>query len=74
MLPGGPRTQPEVVARRLAPCSWARHLRCEAGQDLVEYLLLLSLIAVALILVVTGLGGELDAFYQRIVANLAALI
>jgi len=50
------------------------HLCCEAGQDLVEYLLLLSLIAVALILVVTGLGRQLDAFYQGIVGNLAGLL
>jgi len=49
-------------------------LRSEARQDLVEYLLLLSLLAVALILVVSGLGHQMDAFYQTIVGNLAALL
>lgn len=58
----------------LRPARLAAWLRSEAGQDLVEYLLLLSLIAVALIVALTGLGQELDAFYQRIVANLDALI
>jgi len=51
-----------------------RALRSEAGQDLVEYLLLLSLIALALILGVTGLGQRLDAFYQGIVGNLAGIL
>ena len=38
----------------------------EEGQDLSEYAFLTALIAVALIAAVTGVGGELEAFYTAI--------
>ena len=47
--------------------TWVRTtLAREEGQDLSEYALLTALIAVALIAAVTGVGGELEAFYTAI--------
>ena len=38
--------------------------RGERGQTLVEYALILALIAMAVVLVVLALGGELTGFYE----------
>lgn len=45
-------------------------LRNESGQDLAEYGLLGSLIAVAVVAVLTLFGGQIVALFQRIAAEL----
>lgn len=42
----------------------------EEGQGMVEYALLIGLIAVVVILVLTNLGGAIAAKFQEIVDNL----
>ncbi len=37
--------------------TWLRMLRCEEGQDLAEYALLIALIAVTLLLVLGAMAG-----------------
>jgi pilus assembly protein Flp/PilA len=43
-----------------------RGLRREQGASAVEYGLIIALIAVAIILTVTALGGGLDALFQQV--------
>jgi Flp pilus assembly pilin Flp len=43
-----------------------RFIREEEGQDLVEYALLLTLIAVALVAAVTGLTGAISGQFTRV--------
>jgi len=45
--------------------SW---LRCQEGQDLTEYALLLAFIAVVCILAVTALGVRIATFWQNAVS------
>ena len=50
-----------------------RFVRAEHGQDLVEYGMLMTLIAVAAILVVTQVGTTINnVFWQFIASNVAA--
>jgi Flp pilus assembly pilin Flp len=48
-------------------------LNDERGQDLVEYSLLLVLIAAAAVLVLTSFGGSVGDLYSRVTSRLAAL-
>lgn len=43
-----------------------RGMRREKGASAVEYGLIIALIAVAIILTVTALGGGLDALFQQV--------
>ncbi len=43
-----------------------RGVRCEQGASAVEYGLIIALIAVAIILTVTALGGGLDGLFQQV--------
>lgn len=47
-----------------------RFLKEEQGQDLVEYSLLLVLIAVVAVLVLTGLGTSVVSVFQRVTNTL----
>jgi len=44
--------------------------RDQSGQGMVEYGLIIALIAVVVIVVLTTLGGEIAAFFEYIVARL----
>jgi Flp pilus assembly pilin Flp len=44
--------------------------RDEDGQDLLEYALLVALIAIVAVAGVTAAGGEVDAIFKDIVAKL----
>lgn len=55
-----------------APLRLAARSRDEEGQALVEYALLLSLIAIASIVVVQVLGVNLSTLYQSIVDKFPA--
>jgi len=46
--------------------------REEKGQDLIEYALLVSLIALAAVITVTAGGGRVAAIFQAIVAQIPA--
>ena len=48
-----------------------RFVREEEGQDLTEYGLLVAFIAFLVIIGVTAFGGALDAFYDRLTAEVA---
>jgi Flp pilus assembly pilin Flp len=48
-------------------------LKDERGQDLVEYSLLLVLIAAAAVLVLTSFGGSVSDLFSRVTSRLAAL-
>jgi pilus assembly protein Flp/PilA len=50
-----------------------RLVRCEEGQTLTEYGLLVFFIAVAAILAVTALGVNIGAVFQNIADRLAAI-
>jgi Flp pilus assembly pilin Flp len=43
-----------------------RFIRGDEGQDLVEYALLLTLIAVALVAAITGLTGAITGQFSRV--------
>lgn len=45
-------------------------LKNEQGQDVAEYSLLLVLIAIAVVLVLTGLGTNVVGIYQRVINSL----
>lgn len=49
----------------------ATHLpqKSEKGQDLGEYALLFALIAIAVVIAVTAVGGQLSAFFTNIAAR-----
>jgi Flp pilus assembly pilin Flp len=52
-----------------------RFVRHEHGQDLIEYAMLITLIAVAAIVVVTEVGSTINSvFWQFIAANVAATL
>jgi pilus assembly protein Flp/PilA len=51
--------------------TWWRTVKREEGQDLAEYALLIALIAVAAVIVLGLLGGQIQAVFQRITAALA---
>jgi pilus assembly protein Flp/PilA len=46
-------------------------IREEKGATAVEYGLLVGLIAVAIIITVTTLGGQLDALFQKVTSKLS---
>jgi len=46
--------------------------RQEEGQDLIEYALLVSLIALAAVIAVTAAGTRVSAIFQAIVAQIPA--
>lgn len=51
----------------------ARFARADKGQDLIEYAMLTTLIAVAVIVVVTSVGSTINTvFWQYIAVNVAA--
>jgi pilus assembly protein Flp/PilA len=52
----------------------ATHLpkKSEKGQDLGEYALLFALIAIAVVLAVTALGGNLSNFFDAIAGAVAS--
>ena len=52
----------------------AKRIREEKGATAVEYGLLVGLIAVAIIVTVGLLGGELNRLFERIRAALAAIV
>ena len=52
----------------------AKRIREEKGATAVEYGLLVALIAVAIIVTVGLLGGELNRLFERIRAALAAIV
>jgi pilus assembly protein Flp/PilA len=45
-------------------------IRREEGQDLLEYALLVALIAIVAVGAVTAAGGEVSAIFNQIVADL----
>jgi pilus assembly protein Flp/PilA len=47
---------------------YRQQLASEIGQDAAEYALLIGLIALAIVLAVTALGGSLTAVYEAITA------
>ena len=51
-----------------------RRCRDEQGQDLVEYGLLGSLVAVALMVVLGAFGTDVSAFWGRLVADVAGYL
>jgi pilus assembly protein Flp/PilA len=57
-----------VVAQLLA--DWLRELRGEAGQGMVEYGLIIALIAVVVIGVLTALGGQVNTMFCKVVTGL----
>lgn len=53
----------------------AKFAGADAGQDLLEYAMLITLIAVAAIVVVTTVGSTIDnVFWQFIATNVAATL
>ena len=53
----------------------ARFIRDEKGQDLLEYAMLASLIAIGAIVVVTTMGNTINTvFWQYIATNVAAAL
>jgi len=51
---------------------WYRGLKQQKGQSLVEYALILALIAVVAILVLKGIGGRVNNTLEAVNANLPA--
>ena len=49
-------------------------LRCQEGQDLSEYALILGLVVLITIAAVTLLGDTISAFWAQVVAQLTAAI
>jgi Flp pilus assembly pilin Flp len=47
---------------RLANRLW----RCERGQDLIEYALLIGIITLASVLAVTSIGGKVTAYFSSL--------
>lgn len=41
-------------------------VQCEDGQALIEYVLILVLLAIVVILMMTGLGGTVNSTYSKI--------
>jgi Flp pilus assembly pilin Flp len=52
--------------------SFVKSLRREEGQDLLEYALLVALIAIVAVGAVTAAGVQVDAIFTSIAASLAA--
>ena len=48
----------------------ARFVREDAGQDLIEYAILIGLIAVGTITVVVSIGGKVTAIFDRLDGDL----
>lgn len=46
-------------------------MACEEGQDLVEYALLLGLIALACTVVLGAIGNQINSIFEKISSNLA---
>jgi Flp pilus assembly pilin Flp len=51
-----------------------RTLRQEAGQDLSEYVVLVALIAVLIIAALVVFSDGLDAYWQKVIADLTAAL
>ncbi|MDR1989056.1 MAG: Flp family type IVb pilin [Acidobacteriaceae bacterium] len=45
-------------------------VRDEAGQDLIEYGLLLGLITIGAILVISSIGGKISGLFEKVNTNL----
>jgi len=48
-------------------------VRGESGQDLIEYALLVALLATVSFVALQGLGGSVNLFYQKLQGKLAAM-
>ena len=51
--------------------TWIETLKCEEGQTLAEYALLLALIAIVVIVAVTALGTQIQTVLGQITAALS---
>jgi Flp pilus assembly pilin Flp len=51
--------------------TWCRSLSWEDGQDLAEYALLVALVAVALVLIISGLAGVMSGVFNTMRNGLA---
>jgi pilus assembly protein Flp/PilA len=49
-----------------------RFIKEESGATMVEYAILVALIAVAVIVTVGVLGGKIDSTFQKVVRNMAS--
>ena len=49
---------------------WARLVREDAGQDLIEYGLLVGLITAAVVLAITTIGGKVQTYFTNLNTNL----
>lgn len=47
-------------------------VREESGQDLIEYAMLVALIALGCVVAVTAAGGRVQTIFERIVADIPA--
>jgi pilus assembly protein Flp/PilA len=52
--------------------SWKSFLRDESGQDLVEYVLVAALIALAAISAMKGLGTSISSAYSSLASNMTS--
>jgi hypothetical protein len=59
------------MVRHAADTTSGDHDRCDLAQGLVEYALIILLIALALIVTLTVFGTQLGSTYNRITASLA---
>ena len=53
--------------------TWVQTLKREEGQDLAEYALLIALIAIVVIVAVTGLGTQIQGVFNRITTELKGM-
>ena len=51
---------------------WLRLVREEEGQDLIEYALICTLIALVVYLGATALGSQLNAWYSSVSSNVSS--
>lgn len=54
-------------------CAFAARMKSEEGATAVEYGVMVALIAVAIILTVTALGGELNRLFTLVVTKLTVV-
>jgi pilus assembly protein Flp/PilA len=76
-IPSGNWAGPEL--ERVFPPRWRfvtmttlfnKLVRDEAGQDLIEYGLLLGLITIGAILVISSIGGKISGLFEKVNTNL----
>jgi pilus assembly protein Flp/PilA len=55
-----------MVERERAMCGLTKLLRCEHGATAIEYALVASLISIAAIAAMNGLGGKIGTMYNNV--------